>query len=596
MDEKFSLNSDGPIFQRTELTTEDSNLFPSIVRNRCGVMQCCVNISSLTANRNRKLQDKDSVNDNNRNSYGKQEEYGKTILTETTAVIASDIKIIQQQVEQLRQALINGSISVDGIIHTAVPHPPKTQRKADPTPGRRKRIGSRYSPGTIPIYAVAALLKQRIAEIRSDEQKLIDFSKQCSLYTEYKSEKLKLEKKGTLDYVLFNKDPFIIATYGEDEHVELIKKRSAERDARSAAVRQANKDSVLQQHTHSLAKLNIKKQRMLKMVGTLSTRKAIELTAVRSWYEIILKWKAMRTMLNVVLTYRNEKLSLITNRETAAVRVLENWWCNMKTGKSWCVSAIRTHNFISQRANPWKERAKSRVLNKRYHLLIHFLKDLAASKRVVIAITKLVKRTKHIQRWYRREIAVRRAKRRVWLLQWLKFETFARTSHDLKARRDIKKHKVGETMVHSSVSKKTRGKEATLIPRRANLDISVYKKIVGSPTLSQEIREEAIFTEFMIASKNHVAKVFLWEAEVREYQQALEVILVKKKQITASGSILDSALLEQLHLPIPPPPKPTMPLILPGADLMKLIETTTKRAAVEIALKVAANLENENEN
>ncbi|KAJ9465372.1 hypothetical protein DIPPA_18764 [Diplonema papillatum] len=578
--------------------------------------------------------------------------------------IGNEIKSVQQQLDSFKDTV--QLLCAHELQATHPPLLPPVRRApvrkklaqaatADGAP-RRPDAGPCTPPVVQQFRMVSKEIKHKISAVRSDPAKLAEFDEQCTLW----AAEIRTRTAGHTDRqdACCNRRTRALTSLTKESIAEGQRARTAEAVNRMAYTRAAWRAHVLT--THACRSHDVKtKLGRLATISSLSVKRAIEATSARLWLPAVVHHQFFKQLDEVADHLQKINSWKEAQSKTQAVSRLESWWAAFRRRRD----SARTRAKMAGKMTPWVDSARKNVRDKQAQMIGRFLKDFVQSRRVVDALTKLMKRTRRIQRWFRRHVMVRRARKALWSIQWEKVETALRRQHDLAAAKTIRRHKVGEHLAAvtpastspSSPSQPSANPRARLTSRRRpppskppfpqptilnqprpntsllsappaplsgvhkrnasdppsislhpststaakppaaassppryknDIDVSMYKRIVGLPALSMEVRAQAIKEEMFVQNTRYFARLAAWEAEYKRYQRARQAAINKLRVLTG-GEVdpgdprIDGA---------PPPAKPCPTFVLSQSDLIRLIDTATQRVAAEIAKRVAKSL------
>eukprot|EP01064_Diplonema_japonicum_P023490 TRINITY_DN33929_c0_g1_i1.p1 TRINITY_DN33929_c0_g1~~TRINITY_DN33929_c0_g1_i1.p1 ORF type:complete len:588 (+),score=95.99 TRINITY_DN33929_c0_g1_i1:48-1811(+) len=493
--------------------------------------------------------------------------------------IAEDLTILQECLETLKR---DKDLS-EGIAPIPALRTSNTQNQHGGRITSKQHKAVRQKFETRPAgRAVAHEVKLFILEVKKNPAKLHELSQRCLQYIAERNMNKRENSLLQTDFITTNRDVFHLANQTTADKLLYIKQQSALQQVKAEQVRHQRVDRFMSSQATKSNRLAKKLNHIALLTGTMSPRQAIEATTAHLWFPVLSQWFCVNACLRVVLECRNNNEKSLMQQKIRAVNTLENWWGKFMLKRN--KGLLRVRGFISKRVAPWKTKAKNKALARNYLLIAQFIKDWAQSKKVVTATSMFLKQTRHLQKWWKKVILTRRSRKRMWLMQWLRFEEAQRHNHDVAASKAIKRHKVGEALVpHPPVNHKRPGKPK-LLPRRANLDITLYKEIVGGPAIRSEVKEAAIHREVIIMGKKHLRKIAAHEAELENHHEHVRQL---KRRHAATKKVTPD--IEDLVLP-PAPVRPIHPCLLPFTDLARIVEVTTRKATTEIQNKVKKSM------
>eukprot|EP01065_Artemidia_motanka_P003322 TRINITY_DN11592_c0_g1_i1.p1 TRINITY_DN11592_c0_g1~~TRINITY_DN11592_c0_g1_i1.p1 ORF type:complete len:920 (+),score=308.62 TRINITY_DN11592_c0_g1_i1:158-2761(+) len=378
---------------------------------------------------------------------------------------------------------------------------------------------------------------------------------------------------------------------------------------------------------------------------TLGMKEAALRVFVQRWQPVLCLWQSSKKLCHALDVHRNCLGKLITARQRHAVAAIEDWWVqarDVRKGKD-CVMRIRTRNYILRKTKKWVASARAREMLNKHNLVTQFLRDFATSRRFMTAVHRYISRTRAVQRAFRKFAGAKRAKLELWTMQWMRVEEAMRVSHLQEVKRDISRHRIGQTqsvvitspragptsprgLLRSPLSAGSGGFEALptrsrlksptspgqlsvdtasprgnkpkrssqasfteVVPRKPNLPVSVYKRLVGQPAVPLDLRDAVLERELCMCSHAWARRLMRWERQVAVFEEEMESWDAGRAHFTKTGDLVALEAMKACR-PIEPPPRPRLPLMLSPEDLSGLIERTVKAVAEEIAERVRRKL------
>ena len=512
--------------------------------------------------------------------------------TSTTQWIVAEIKTLQLQVDSLKQdssiAALAHAITdpFNGTGGCTPPRPKGSGGSGKRRPQQRggNSAGEESTASANPLTAGKAI-RQRIIAMRADKQLMLDFSEQCDQWALEAKRRRVMLTSTQQNYIIANTKCEALKEHTAREKRKLHAQAKSKNHTKRAVTVHNRKKLQMASYAHKSRELNRKLLRLAMLQGTLSTKQCIMLTSARMWHPVFIVWMFAQRLAGEVehFTALRESETIVQRKE--AVGCLETWWIRHKQRHALCRRTLAVRVAL-----PWRERARQQVVTRSYSLIAQFMKDWVTSKRVVSAVKRILNRTRKIQAWFCKVILVRRARKALWLAQWQKVEEKTRAEHDSHAAKAAKRHK--DTTVAGATPELAppyKERRVSFIPKRPQVDVAAFKRQVALPAIPENLRREAIAKELIAASRRHVKRVQAWEQEASAYHTTVLGIKAKCEQLKLAG-IAD---VNEDLLVFPPPlvAYPRIACLLSQPDLLRLIDTTAKKFATNIANKVAQEME-----
>eukprot|EP01063_Lacrimia_lanifica_P037080 TRINITY_DN7518_c0_g3_i1.p1 TRINITY_DN7518_c0_g3~~TRINITY_DN7518_c0_g3_i1.p1 ORF type:complete len:717 (+),score=255.86 TRINITY_DN7518_c0_g3_i1:116-2266(+) len=541
----------------------------------------------------------------------------------TTAVLKEDVASAQGQVDEMgrisRELLNKGDVlfrntqpvdahyaTITGTGRKAAeverPVEPKLATKERPLP-RAALLAHPASPQNGTSHAsdsAAKVIRARIAEMRGDAAKLAEFSEQCEEWiAECKQRKMDQAAgdAGHVDFIATNSHPRQLDSFHPEEQAAVLYHKAALNETHRQGCKEEHRKQLTKEYYKKLKELRKNQLRRALAEGTLSRRQLVDVEASRRWAPVLLALRFCRRGDAVVQDRRVRLANAMRFRQHRAVRLIERWWCEAR-GK------VAVESFLKDQSVGWQQRAQDELKKASYRRIAQFMKDWVTSRKVIEAVRKLLNRTRLVQRWFRSMIAIRRARYRLWLIQWQRYEQAARQPEAGQRGRGHQRRPPtqsggaagGGTLNLTAPHPPTRGspsRSASLRPAGSpGARLRTPGRLVGKPggTMLWQ-REKARYREMRNQAKNFSVRLEEWKGRMREHELTVKEYRRQREHMSTMKADMGVAELPPPTPPPPPPPRPHVVYVLPQADLAAMIEATTKRVQAEIAERVSQSLE-----
>eukprot|EP00756_Hemistasia_phaeocysticola_P003827 Hpha_TRINITY_DN12474_c0_g1::TRINITY_DN12474_c0_g1_i1::g.42977::m.42977 len=474
--------------------------------------------------------------------------------------------------------------------------------------------------------SLARSIAQRIEFYRNcGQHEREEFQDKCEQWVEDR-----LGRRRTGNFMAANKGA--VATYLPPLKLEALTDRAETKREQARSVRRAEAEESARRH----AKLEIGLQCTAQKVAaakTLSQQESSRLVMLQRWQPLCVQALAHAAWGQALRRSRRSLLAVVEIRARRAVGVIEEWWgehLQVRKGRS-KFGKIRVRHFLQRRTADWVKSAKSKATNRQHFLVTQFLRDFATSRRVVSAVHRFIYLMRKIQRGFRSYQLAKKARIELWTMQWMTMENKMRDNHLHAVRRDINRHRIGQTHVpafqmpaapmltpsrentisppslflapksppispvqgprspvHTNMGASGRSPAASslaqsrsisrssaMVPRKPNAPVHVYKRVVGPPAVPLDVRDEVLDREHHDLVRRWAKLQIRYEAQMEVYLNDKETWEFSYRHFTqAQDHIGMQALMHSK--PIPPSEPVRLQLVLHPEALRALIENTVR--------------------